>query len=366
MLSAGTSRAIASCEEQYPYLQAALDALRVVESPCGTAACSQHGVLYFDVLFISAITREQAGGLVAHEVWHWLSDHFRRRGSRDAGKWNVAADAEINDDLRVLPPNAVLPAAIGQPDGLPAERYYDAVQTVSVVGHIGGSASDGERREWETADDVTTAVDVDSVRDAVRDAILTAGAVPQAVRDWATSRVKVRLPSLSLQLRAAARRAGAVVTEDEPTFATPSRRQAAADCLLRPGYVRCEQRSVLVLLDTSGSMVAEMPVLLGVLAAFAARYGAVEWAMGDTAIRKRGRRPLLTELSGGGCTDVASMLRDVDAESHALIVAVTDGCTPGWPAPGDMGTPVVVVLTAGGQPPPMHIPYVLLDCYGEK
>ncbi|MGH7121544.1 MAG: DUF2201 family putative metallopeptidase, partial [Acetobacteraceae bacterium] len=76
--------------------------------------CHQHGI-------------EKTMGVIAHEVLHVVNKHHLRRGERDPGLWNKAADLLINrlleDDNYLLPPD-------GQFDrerryaGLPAETIY--------------------------------------------------------------------------------------------------------------------------------------------------------------------------------------------------------------------------------------------------
>ena len=66
---------------------------------------------------------------------------------------NIAADAEINDDLLTegvrLPDDAITPASIGQPDGLLAEEYYAALesqarQSAPSQGALAQSEKDGD------------------------------------------------------------------------------------------------------------------------------------------------------------------------------------------------------------------------------
>ena len=73
-----------------------------------------------------------AGAVLLHEVGHVLRDHGGRADMVDSPvdrtMWNVAADAEINDDLIAaglgLPDGVVTPTGIGCEDGHAAEVYY--------------------------------------------------------------------------------------------------------------------------------------------------------------------------------------------------------------------------------------------------
>jgi predicted metal-dependent peptidase len=53
-------------------------------------------VLRFNPQFVDGLSMPELIGCVAHEVMHVACLHHTRRGSRDAKKWNVAADHAIN------------------------------------------------------------------------------------------------------------------------------------------------------------------------------------------------------------------------------------------------------------------------------
>jgi len=119
---------------QRPYLAAALWALVPVERPgLGTLAADRWWRLYFDPAVCSAWTVEQLAGALYHKVCHLLRAHPERAEAipAEAAAWNLAADAEINDDLYregvSLPGQPVTPATLGQPEKLLAEEYYFAL-----------------------------------------------------------------------------------------------------------------------------------------------------------------------------------------------------------------------------------------------
>src|SRR5882724_5329139 len=119
--------------QQRPYLASLLYRLTPVAQPgIGTMAVDKYARLYFDPE--CTWTMEQYATVMYHEVCHLLRDHAGRGESLgieidQQGNWNIAADAEINDDiiaegLTTWPFEAVTPKAIGQADGLFAEEYY--------------------------------------------------------------------------------------------------------------------------------------------------------------------------------------------------------------------------------------------------
>ncbi len=135
-----------------PYLAAALWALQPVARPgLGTLAVDQWWRLYYDPAI--RWTVEELAGVLYHEVAHLLRDHAARMKGFNPRLANIAADAEINDDLLAegvrLPGWPVTPASIGQPDGLLAEEYYAALenQAQQSAPRQGASAQPGKQGE---------------------------------------------------------------------------------------------------------------------------------------------------------------------------------------------------------------------------
>ena len=75
------------------------------------------------------ISTRSARGLLAHEVMHPAMQHHTRRGDRDPGLWNEAADYAINPILTdagfVLPGAPLLDRAYC---GMTAEQIYEALR----------------------------------------------------------------------------------------------------------------------------------------------------------------------------------------------------------------------------------------------
>jgi predicted metal-dependent peptidase len=65
---------------------------------CPTAATDGR-YMYYNRNFISKLSKAETIFLVAHEVEHNVYDHMDRRGSRNAKRWNAAADYVINYEL---------------------------------------------------------------------------------------------------------------------------------------------------------------------------------------------------------------------------------------------------------------------------
>jgi len=118
--------------KERPYLASAAWALVPVEKPgLGTLAVDMWWRLYYDPAVATKWTVEELSGVLYHEISHLIRDHASRMRDYDRIAANIAADAEINDDLLAegvrLPAGAITPASIGQPDGLLAEEYLAAL-----------------------------------------------------------------------------------------------------------------------------------------------------------------------------------------------------------------------------------------------
>jgi predicted metal-dependent peptidase len=141
--------------KSHPYLSSAAWALRPVEKPgLGTLAVDMYWRLYYDPAVITRWTVEEFAGVLYHEIAHLLRDHASRMQNFDRMTANLAADAEINDDLLAegvkLPDGAITPASLGQPDGLLAEEYYTALQARQSAPDQGAAAQSGTPTKQES------------------------------------------------------------------------------------------------------------------------------------------------------------------------------------------------------------------------
>ncbi len=136
--------------KSHPYLSSAAWALQPVAEPgLETLSVDMWWRLYYDPVVITRWTVEELAGVLYHEIAHLLRDHASRMQNFDHNAANIAADAEINDDLIAegvkLPDGAITPASIGQPDGLLAEEYYAALQARQPAPDQGAVAQPGKQ-----------------------------------------------------------------------------------------------------------------------------------------------------------------------------------------------------------------------------
>ena len=119
-----------------PYYASGLFSLMPVAAPgYGTWAVDKFWRLYIDPALLvgeDAWSIQDASGVLLHELGHLLRVHADRAAAlpqpHDHGLWNLAADAEINDDLLdagvPLPEGVVTPQALGCLPHDVAESYY--------------------------------------------------------------------------------------------------------------------------------------------------------------------------------------------------------------------------------------------------
>jgi predicted metal-dependent peptidase len=116
-----------------PYLAAALMALQPVPRPgIGTMGVDRWWRLYYDPAFVEAIPTRNLAVALYHEVCHLLREHPDRMDVFPEEVAQLAADAEINDDIRRefpkgLPLDPVFPETFGLPEGRLAEFYAAAL-----------------------------------------------------------------------------------------------------------------------------------------------------------------------------------------------------------------------------------------------
>jgi predicted metal-dependent peptidase len=353
--------------EQMPYFARALFAMQPAAEPgLGTFAVDRHWRLYMDPALLAgpdAWPVVTAAAVLLHEAGHLIRDHAGRTGSLPAPvhglAWNLAADAEINDDLLAagapLPDGVVTPGALGLPDQGLAEDYYarlldrpDNLDRFDDGGPGCGSGSGGPalpgELPWEAAAGLPGLgpAGADLVRRAVARDVKEAagrgrGTMPAGLDRWASGVLAPPAVPWQQVLRGAVRAviAGAAGRADY-TYRRPSRRRV-------PGVIRPAMRgvslSVAVVVDTSGSMGAEQ------LGAALSEIGGVTAASGVSrdqlyvlacdaaaAAPQRVRSVSGIRLTGGGGTDMRVGIGAAAALRPApnVIIVLTDGDTP-WP-----------------------------------
>ena len=380
--------------EQAPYFMHVLFAVAPVAAPgLGTLAVDAQWRLYLDPDLLVGENRWTPPVLAAglsHEAGHLLRDHAARADAlpipRHHEAWNIAGDAEINDDLIAsgipLPEWAITPSAIGCPDGDLAEAYYAHLTGDPATpppddsdGEPGcgsgagchpvpGELPAGVALPDGTAEPISPA-EGDFVRRRVAHAIHEheqakgRGTVPGGLTRWAATVLAPPTVPWERLLRAAIRRAVADrAGRVDYTYSRPSRRPV-------PGIIKPSMRGpslrVSIVVDTSGSMSqadldAAMGEVNGVLRAGGAAREHIRLLSCDAAATtaQRVRSAATIRLTGGGGTDMRIGIDAAEAsrpEPH-IIVVLTDGDTP-WP---DTPTRARLVCAVIAHRPPSGTP----------
>lgn len=370
-----------------PYLASAVLAMVPVER----AATPTIGVdawwrLYYNLAWVEARDVPELAGVVYHEVLHLLRDHAGRckAMSAEARLYNLAADLEINDDVRAdsaeaqfrLPDGGVLPEQFGLPAGLLAEEYYERLlQRGRAQGKKGrgedgpgrgvcGSCATGQQEPWEDpppSEGQTDALpgispaEAEVIRRSVAEAIQTAsktrGNVPAHLRRFAESKLSPKVDWRKMLAGAVRATLATVSGAVDYSYSRPSRRQGAYGNIIMPA-LRRPLPEVTVVVDTSGSISDDM------LARSLAEVSGVLKATGvgvtvlavDAAVHtcRRVFSAEQVEAVGGGGTDMGVGIEYATTKLRPrphVVVVLTDGWTP-WP-PSPPRAKVIVCLLDG-------------------
>jgi predicted metal-dependent peptidase len=340
--------------------------------------------IYLDPEVLATMDVPAAGFWLVHQVSHLLREHAERCPVRDPKSamgptaqrapgqrnWNLAADAEINDDLvagtLVRPTTAVMPQALGLADSLTAEEYWTALGGAEdkraqphrddAVGECDcGSGCDGTGRPWDSGAPGVSQIgrkllERDVAR-RIREHQRRYGNTPAGWQRWADD---VLEPTVSWQrlLASAVRRGVAdVAGRVDFSYRKPSRRSSVVPDVVLPS-LRQPLPKVAMVLDTSGSMndlmlSQSLAEVQGVLRGLGVgrRHLRIVCCDAKAFEAQKVMEARNVELLGGGGTDMGAGLRKV-AELRPrpdLVIVLTDGFTP-WPATPPIGIKVIVGL----------------------
>ncbi|KEZ76596.1 DUF2201 family putative metallopeptidase [Salinisphaera hydrothermalis] len=343
-----------------------LDLVPVVDDRLDTA-CTDGERIFVDARFLHALSAADRAFVLAHEVWHCAARHLLRRGRREARRWNVAVDQEVNallcDEGLRLPHDCVYRA---EWHGLNAETVYTRL----------ADDETGDLARGRSADQHELRVgfgEGESVRDPDLDCFDTNGdwgqwparvvAVAQQIE-----RQRGEMPAGIAQLVDGYRRAevpwrrvlARFVTRtlgDERHWLPPSRRGIYRGLYLpsRRGW----QLTLTVGIDTSGSTALHLPAFLGELIGLAASFGRYRLRLlfCDAAIQHERIvsddapwDPAELDFAGGGGTSLTPVFDRLESEAPpAALIYFTDGYGP---APRQAPAyPVLWALTPGGRRP---------------
>ncbi|MCB8818578.1 VWA-like domain-containing protein [Desulfosporosinus sp. SRJS8] len=381
--------------KERPYLASAAWALQPVPRPgLGTMAVDMYWRLYYDPAVLSRWSVEVTEGALYHEICHLLRNHSERMRSFNPHLSNIAADAEINDDLIregvKFPNQPITPEFIGQPKDLLAEEYYASLEKQewppSVSGRnfskakeeeCGGSdlaepprpgsgrcgsCATGQMAPWEDRPPIKGSSSGLSrtegelmrrdVAKQIREHVRGQGCVPGHWARWAEEKLHPKV-DWRKQLAAAVRFATAdTMGATDYSYCRPSRRQGQVGNggVIFPS-VCCPVPSVAVVADTSGSISDKMLAqtlaeISGIFKSLGQKEGIHVLAVDQTVeFCRRVFRPDQIQLAGGGGTDMRIGLETASRLTPfpQLGIVITDGHTS-WPDRPPRGMKVIAVL----------------------
>jgi predicted metal-dependent peptidase len=368
----GLARLVAA--ETMPYFMHALCAVTPLAEPeLGTFAVDGRWRLYMDPELLTgegAWPPALAGAVLLHEIGHLLREHAERASALpqpfSPTAWNVAGDAEINDDLLAaglaLPEGAITPESLGCPPNLAAEDYYTALPSQDDEDERGcGSGAGGTPVPGENGVDPdlgVTPADADLIRRQVAEAVREAagkgrGSAPAGLVRWADSTLAPPQLQWDRLLRIAIRRSVANKSGNTlHSWSRPPRRPLPG---VRLPALRASTIIVTLVVDTSGSMsrddlTASMSEVAGVLRSCGIDRDRLRILACDADATKPTPLRSITgvRLLGGGGTDMRVGIASALAARPVphLVVVLTDGDTP-WP---DSPTRAHLVIGVIGNP----------------
>lgn len=341
-----------------PYYTRALAALAPVPWEGGTLAVTKNWHLLYDQKFLDSITVEQAGTIIgAHEIEHLLRGHNERCGSRNPMLWNVAGDAEINDDIPEadLPPGHIRPAVLGCKDNLLGEEYYESCDKMASkaprCGSGAGNPVEGEPQEGGLKPIEEEGIKRLTASEVKHYAKSHPGKVPAGIEVWADEILKVSPIDWRRELTGAVRTLGREMTlgRNDYSFNKPS--LISARPALLPGTVS-PKPAIGILVDTSGSVLANGAEILTAVKSICR-------GIGQTVIYScdvEAHRIKDGKMKGGGGTDLTVGFTALEKHKLDLVVVLTDGETP-WPQ--SVKWPVIVGLVKENKDVPAWVKKVI-------
>jgi predicted metal-dependent peptidase len=373
-----------------------LELIIVVDSRLPTA-CTDGTRIFFNANYFNNLRQAEKIYLVAHEVWHCVFQHFKRRQDREPNRFNYAADLEIdfmlgNEGFKVID---ILPHKESW-KGLSAEEIYERLDENADRGagvdiHIyedtelidpsefAGAADDEdvEQKEQKGSDN-NKQEGSGNATDIIIDNDYQPSISPRTerrMREWVINasqhikRIQGKTPAWLQEL---------IEDRFEPQiswkdilleFVTscfggsrkwlPPNRRYAHQGLYLPSR-KDEFLTVTVAIDTSGSTMADLPAFLAELKGIVESFGRYEIKMIECDMVIQNVRtysewdPFEHEqvmFHGFGGTDFRPVFDYVarEAEEPRLLVYLTDGYgeAPEHPPKYD----VLWVLTSDGEPP---------------
>ncbi len=344
--------------KKYPYISKIIFNVAIFnDDRIPSMAITKDWVLLYNEDFVSQLSFEELVTVFCHEYMHLLYQHAERRAGREHLKWNIAADLQINSNLKAdgfkLPQNSLLPSKFGFADNLTTDEYYDLLSEIKNENREGtgngscelgsrvmsgncGSGAGGIETEIEKEYAMKNnrkilEVEKEMIVQSIAQEVRSAGNAPGWIKRWANLKLN-SVVDWRKELRATIANTVEVLKGyTQYTFTKINRRQSAYGNIIMPSLI-AYQPNVCVIADTSGSMqeaeiarmIAEIEKILKTVT------NRLTFVAGDTevAVCKKITRIKEVEFVGGGGTNIMQLLKFVAEKIRPdICILLTDGYT---------------------------------------
>ena len=250
--NAQAARKIATARSQlilgHPFFGMLALRMRLLEDSATKTLSVDGRVVRYNPDFIMELTDSLCRSAMAHEVMHPVLDHINRRGSRNPGKWNRAADYASNQILEdagfEIGENWLLNPAY---KGMSADQIYPLLD----------DQEDGDGDGEQSLDEMLDGPAGSAASDAIEWKIATAQAAQTAQRQGklagSLQRFIEQAAEAKVDWREQLQRFMTQINKDDYSWARPNRRYLSAGFYL-PGMYSENMGDIVVGIDTSGSI----------------------------------------------------------------------------------------------------------------
>lgn len=241
----------------HPFFGVFLSNTDMVEDKTIPTAATDGIRIYYNCGFFEQLKDTEVKGVLMHEILHMIYTHCskKRRGIRDAKKWNVAADYAINWEIEEMDKNQVrLPNNIeinGKAFKIYLDNKYRNMYVEQIYDILPENASNN--------DGLDIHIDMPSDEDAekeIEDRILSSyeatrdeGEISQGILRSIDEIRKSRVP----WTRVFQRYLGSALVRDDYSYIVPNRRYVWQDIYM-PSMMNSKVGTVAIAVDTSGSI----------------------------------------------------------------------------------------------------------------
>lgn len=312
--------------------------MRAINNGHATAFTDMTQIVY-DRDFIDSLDIDTVEFVMIHEAAHIMLMHGTRLQSRDADRWNRAADYAINLMLKKAGFRLWSKCLVDDKyDGMSAEQIYDLLTDED---HKGGGGKGGPPRDGLHGDvrapAVATREEVQRIEREIKQKVAQAtmqaklaGKLPGDIERIVNGILHPPLPWQDMLQEFATR-----VVQTEESWSRRNRRFSDIVIPARHGLAMGE---LVVIGDTSGSIggqvfsqtAVELTTIRDTVRPERTR---VIWADDAPVSREEifdEDEDIVLHPKGGGGTDMRKPLRYVEQFEPAVVVLITDGYTP-WP-----------------------------------